>query len=307
MVSFCCTFIVGAVLFFSGSTKVIDLGKFARHLSRYRLMPGYLILPAALLFTGLEQGLGMALMLHAWPQWLVPLSLLLFLGFGGLTLWGIRSGRVEDCGCYGGVFAISPMQSIVLDGLYALILLLAVLVPGAEYDTGPWKIFLSAGMMVAGAGLSLKSAHEPLIDLSYLKKGKQWKDKWLKHSQPPFSSGTHFVVFLDRECIFCKRWVPLLNVIHAQPELPMVSGIMSLSAPSLADFKKAHMIRFPIARMDKFLAVTMTQSFPTAILIENGVIVEKWEGEMPEAYLAYVKQFFESIRPQSDKKAVFSG
>lgn len=307
MVAFCCTLIVGVVVLFSGLTKVIDSGKFVRHVFQYRLIPTSLLFFASMLFISIEAGLGMALMLHMWPQWLVPLSILLFIGFAALTIWGTRSGRIEDCGCYGGLLAVSPKQSVMLDGIYSLILLLVFLFPVRGYETGIWKIVLSAIVMLLALGVSLKSVHEPLVEFSRLKKGRLWKATWLTDKRDDMSAGTHFVVFLDRECIFCKRWVPFLNVINVEPELPKVSGVMSLSTQSLKEFKKEHMIRFPIARMDRFLAATMTSAFPTAVLIENGRIVEKWVGEMPEKYLESVKQFFKSIGTGREKESVFSG
>lgn len=306
MISCFCTFIIGAVLIFSGFTKVIDSGKFIRHVLDYRLISPSILVPASMLFIGLETGLGTALVLHVWPQWIIPLTMILFIFMAFLTFWGAGSGRIKDCGCYGGLLAVSPNQSIVLDGIYFLILIPAFLLPVQDYNTGIWKIILSAAMSLLALAVSFKSIHEPLMDFSRLKTGRQWKTKWLSDNKS-MSSGSHFVVFMDRECIFCKRWVPLLNVINVQPELPEVRGVMSLSAASLEDFMKEHMIRFPISRMDRFLAATMTSEFPTAVLIENGSIKEKWVGEIPENYLRYIKQFFQSIPKEKEKTSVFTG
>jgi len=307
MIAFCCTFIVGVVLLFSGFVKAIDSGAFVGHVVQYRLIPPPLVLMACLAFIGLESALGTALMLHVWPQWLVPISILLFSGFAALTLWGAKSGRVEDCGCYGGLLALSPNQSAMLDAAYVLILAVAWMFAVQDYRTGAWKLILTAMVLGVSIAVSIKSLQGALIDFSRLKKGRHWKAKWLQNSPNDLSNGSHFVVFLDKECSWCKRWVPLLNVINVQPELPRVTGVMSLNDQEVEAFKNEHLIRFPIAYMDKFLTATMTSAFPTAVLIEDSQINEKWTGEMPKAYLDSIKQFYESIWPQTENKAIFSG
>ena len=307
MISFCCTFFVGSVLLFSGLIKTIDAGSFAGHVARYRLIPVPFVLMASFAFIGLESALGMAMILHVLPQYLVPVSMVLFTGFAALTLWGTRSGRIEDCGCYGGLVALTPNQSALLDMAYVAVLTVAWLFPAENYQTSAWKFVIIAIVLAGSVAVSRKSLGGPLVDLSRLKKDKRWQEKWLKASQNDLTQGSHFIVFLDRACSFCKRWVPLLNVINVQPELPTVTGIMSLTDPEVKAFKKEHLIRFPIAHMDKLLVKTMTHAFPTAVLIENSRIKEKWTGEMPQTYLDSIKQFYESILPKPGKEAVFKG
>lgn len=307
MITYCSTFIVGAVLLFSGFVKTIDSGTFVGHVVQYRLIPPPLVLMACLAFIGLESALGAALVLHVWPQWLVPISILLFIGFAALTLWGAKSGRVEDCGCYGGLLALSPKQSALLDAAYVVILAAAWLFAVQNYQTGLWKLILTAMVPVVSIVVSRKSLNGALFDFSRLKKGRHWRTKWLKNSPNDLSNGSHFVVFLDKECSYCKRWMPLLNVINVQSELPRVTGIMSLNDREVEAFKNEHLIRFPITHMDKYLTATMTSAFPTAVLIENGQITEKWAGEMPKAYLDNIKKFYESIWPKTEKEATFNG
>jgi hypothetical protein len=307
MIAFYCTFIVGVVLLFSGFVKTIDSGRFAGHVVRYRLIPRPLVRMACLAFICLESALGAALVLHVWPQWIVSISIVLFSGFAALTLWGAKSGRVEDCGCYGGLLALSPHQSALLDAAYVFILAAAWLFPAHNYRTGAWKFILTAMVLMVSFAVSTRSLKGALFDFSRLKKGRRWRTKWLKDSLNDLSKGSHFAVFLDKECSFCKRWVPFLNVINVQPELPRVTGIMSLNDREVEAFKNEHLIRFPIAHMDKYLTATMTGAFPTAVLIENSQITEKWVGEMPKSYLDSIKLFYESIWTQTDKKLNFSG
>src|SRR5437660_8392594 len=99
--------IVGAVFLVTGMLKAVDSGAFVTQVFRYQLLPPRLVFPAALLFVGLECGLGVALIVGL-SAWALPLTMATLAAFSGLTLWGAKSGRVEDCGCYGGLVLISP-------------------------------------------------------------------------------------------------------------------------------------------------------------------------------------------------------
>ena len=60
---------------------------------------------------------GAALIAQVSP-WLYPLAAAVLVVFLVLTAWGVRSGRIEDCGCYGGLLMVTPAQSMTLDALY---------------------------------------------------------------------------------------------------------------------------------------------------------------------------------------------
>lgn len=306
MIAPVCTFIIGSVLLFSGLVKTVDSRSFVRHVVRYNIIPPRILVRTCYAFIGLESAFGTAMILHMLPQWLVPVSMILFILFAGVTLWGTRTGRVEDCGCYGGLLALSPNQSALLDGAYVLILLPAWAYPIQNHQTAGWKYILPALVFILSIAVARKSLEKKLVEFSRLKKGRRWKNGWLKNSTKRPAKGPWFVVFLNKDCSWCKRWVPLLNVINVQPELPMVTGVMSLNGKGVDAFKKEHLIRFPIAYMDKYLMATMTTAFPTAVLVEDGTITEKWAGEMPKAYLNSIKQFYDGILRNTEKKP-FSG
>ena len=120
--------------------------------------------------------------------------------------------------------------------------------------------------------------------------------------------GSHFVVFLSRDCPYCKRWVPLLNVIEVQPDLPSVVAVMSLQGDELQGFLREHLIAFPVTHMPQSLVSLMVNAYPTAALLENGLIKEKWIGELPQSYMDRVRGFFEAITvPVKRPRGGFAG
>jgi hypothetical protein len=308
MVSYLCAAAVGVVFLATGTLKLLDAYSFLKHVDQYRLIPPRLVGLAAVLFIGLELALGAALLLGISGP-LLPGAMLLFVFFAALTIWGTSTGRVEDCGCYGGYLLLTPWQSVALDGGYLILLSLSwYLRPAADSAIGPlWKWAIFFAVLVAGAGFSIRSARKPLFRFRFLKEGKAWNPGWLKNSPRDLGSGSHFLVFLSKDCPHCKRWVPLLNVLEVQPDLPGVMGIMSLNDAQRQQFLSEHMIRFPIIRMHKGLLSLLARAVPTAVLLENGIIARHWEGEMPESYLERIRGFFGAIQTRKTESPVFSG
>lgn len=308
MVAIFCTFIVGSVFLVTGVVKALSSKSFIELIFKYSLLPSQFVIPTAITFIGLECALGVALILHEFPQWLVPGTIILILCLSASTAWATSTNRTEDCGCYGGLLVITPKQSILLNLGYILLLGWAWLNPVADYHTQTWQWVLVLMALVAGSISSWKSQEKPLVDFSRLKPGNRWHPRWLKDSPQDLQQGSHFVVFLGKDCPYCKQWVPLLNVMSTQKDLPNVIGILALSHEEIEAFKAEHLVRFPIAQMDNLLFGYMVDSYPTAVLIEDGVISNKWLGEIPKQFFDRIKQFYESVVFGSKSKARhFSG
>ena len=288
--------LVGVVFLVTGGLKTLDSAPFARQVARFRLLPPSWTRPAALLLIAFECALGVALVTSISPL-VYPLAAAVLLVFLLLTAWGVRSRRIEDCGCYGGLLMMTPAQSIALDVLYLALVAVAWLFAPAAAAIAPWKGALVVVAALAALAASIHSQRRPLADLALLRVGRHWRRSWLKHYGRDVTRGSHFVVFLSRDCPYCKRWVPLLNVIEVQPDLPSVVAVMSLEGDELRAFLDAHLIKFPVAHMPQSLVSLMAHAYPTAALIEDGRVMQKWVGEMPNDYLQRVREFFEAIAP----------
>lgn len=306
--SYLCGAAVGLVLLVTAILKLLDAGSFVKHVVQYDIIPLRWAVLASGCFIGFELGLGTALLLGI-SGFVLPGTMLLFVFFVALTIWGTSSGRVEDCGCYGGYLLLTPWQSVALDGGYLLLLALSwYLRPAAATAVAPlWKWAVALTMVPAGTALSIRSLPKPWFRFRFLKEGKPWNPGWIKNSPRDLRTGSHFLVFLSKDCPHCKRWVPLLNVLEVQPDLPGVLGIMPLNDAQRQQFLSEHMIRFPIVRMHQGRMSLFAKAVPTAVLLENGVITRHWEGEMPESYLQRIRGFFEAIHTGKAATAVFGG
>ncbi len=308
MIAYIATIIVGAVFFVTGIIKALSSEKFIEQIFRYDALPQKIVPSTAILFIGLECALGTGLMLHAFPQWLVPGTIALLIGLSMLTIWSTSSGRTEDCGCYGGLLIVTPKQSVLLNLGYISLLGLAWFYPASVHKTELWQWIPALVALVVGSIASWKSQEKPIVDFSRLKAEKRWQQRWLKNSPHDLQTGSHFVVFLGKDCPYCKQWVPLMNVMNTQQDLPNVTSIMSITEEEIAAFKAEHLVRFPVAQMNKLLFGYMVDAVPTAVLIEDGIISNKWEGEMPKEFFERIKQFYETVVFESKPKTSrFSG
>lgn len=300
--------LVGLVFLVTGALKALDSARFRDQILRYRVLPYTWVQPAGVLFIAFECTLGAALMLGV-SVWLLPLAALVLVGFAALTAWGTASGRVEDCGCYGGLVMLTPAQSVALDGVYVALLAAAWwLAPADPIAPGLWQWTIVAAVLLAAIVAAWRSLQKPLVDLALLRVGRAFRRRWLKHYARDVTQGSHFVVFLSRECPYCKRWVPLLNVIEVQPDLPSVVAVMSLEGEELRGFLSEHLITFPVTHMPQSLVSLMVNAYPTAALLENGRVREKWIGELPQSYVDRVRGFFDAIKvPVTQPRGGFAG
>lgn len=308
MIAYLATLIVGLVFLVTGIVKALSSKKFIEHIAQYGLFNPQLIVPVAITFIGLECALGAGLILHEFSKWTVPGTAILLVLLSIITFWSTATGKTEDCGCYAGIAIITPLQSIILNLGYISLMGLAFYFPAANHETATWQWIVASVFFLFGLVSAQQSQFTPLVDFSYLKEGKKWQKSWLKNLDQDLQKGNYFLVFLGAECSYCKRWVPLLNIMNANPELPKVLGIMNLNESEIEAFKAKHLVHFPIVSMNKRLFNYMVDRVPTAVLIKDGQIDNISQGEMPQEYLKEIERFYAAFKRKESKKSVrFAG
>lgn len=284
--------LVGAVLTFAGIAKALEPEHFVGHLGNLRLLPKRLLRPAAVAVVVLQAGLGAALLLRLWPAALLPSAGGMLLALAVLGYWSTATGRTADCGCYNGLLTFSPLQSLLLDAGYAALLGFSWWwgIPAAE----PWGWRGAAALLAAlGAGglafglLRYSARHKkPFFQLSPMRAGRRWRADWLPAGATfPAGEGETLVVFLGAACPHCQKWMKVLNTLHALPDLPSVQGVVTLPDPELEDYRARVGARFPLVAISPWVAARLSRNTtPTAVLVQDGVIREKWVGSMPKTF-----------------------
>lgn len=294
--------LIGIIFVLTGVAKVIEPWKFFQHISKLRLLPNFQsIRLAALIFTALECALGLALILGVFPSGIISFSIILLIILTFLTYWGTSTGRTEDCGCYNGWLNVTPIQSIILNLVYIALLVFAVFHENKQ-PTVMWQWLVVLATLVSSGALASGSleyywrSSRPYLDLTPLRANKAWRAEWLGDESDAelfmSGSGSKLVVFLGMKCPACKNWLNVLNVVHYREDLPFVIGTIALtSIEEGQDFVDNNGLNYPIVPIEQKQQDKLGISgVPTAVLIENGVIKEKWVGTMPEYFIERIRQ-----------------
>lgn len=310
------TGVVGAVFLITGIAKALSSRQFTEHLFELALLPPEIMVYLAFAFVGIECGLGLALILHVFPQYVVPAAMLLIMSLSALTFWANQTGRTDSCGCYGGLALVTPQQSLMLNAVYVMLLGSALYLPIDNYETARWKVAASICLACINAGLAFRSEEKPIINLSALQPGRRWQRHWLSPrsgmeefvlEDSTLQQGSYFVVFLGRDCPYCKQWISTLNILDAQTHRPPVIGVMALAPTEIAQFKQQFQVHFSIVSMSRLLFGFLAEGVPTAVLIKDGTIETVEMGKMPSAYEQEIQQFYRVVRsPKAKANAFFA-
>jgi len=278
------TFLIGAVFLTSGAIKTFYSQPFIIHVQQFKLFSPKLGSLLAILFIQIECGLGIGLMMHVYPEYLVPFSISLLVLFTTLTIWGVKSKRVIDCGCFGNMIKLSVPQSLISNLLFATVLLLTWFYPVKGYYTDFWKTGVMIITIFLSSVLSKNSIQSPLLNFSYLKKGKSWNPDWLPELKNQITQECCLIVFLKTGCSVCKEWLPLLDQLHSRPEAPDIIGIVS-GISETEKFDKAFQVKFPVYAIKPELFGKLVFQTPSVFLQSQGIIINGWFKNFPEEYL----------------------
>jgi len=288
--------LVGATFLWTGALKAIAPHVFRKHLESLGWIPrtwmSYVV-PAA---AGLETAWGMVLILGILPAVALPLTALLLAAFTGVSWWGVKSGHTTDCGCYGGYVVPSIVQSVMLNGLFIALVLVARVAGEPAGPVAAWKIILTvlvgiASTILAASALQhLTKTGHMLIKTTPLKLGRRWSKRW--GTDIPEDGRDMLISYLGPSCPYCKKWVRVLNVMHKSPGLPGVIGIIAESQDGVETFVQNSGIHFPVVTVPQTLMSRLVWGVPTTVLVSSGVIETKWSGTMPAEFFTRFKEAF---------------
>ncbi len=289
--------IVGSIFLLTGIAKVIEPWKFTQHITKLNLVNSQLIIPVSLTFSAIESALGIALILGVFLNLIIPVSILLLWVLSMLTYWSTSTGKTEDCGCYNGWLEITPTQSLILNTIYIFLLIFAEFF-GKYQPTVLWQwlvvliTFITSYTLAAGSLEYMQENGRPYIDFTPLQQNRVWQIEWLGEDSKSLMSGSVIVVFMSPECSQCKHWLGVLKLVQWQDNLPAIVGLIDTeNIQAGQDFVDRYFLNFPVVAVDKRLYRKLKiEVVPTAVILENGVIQEKWIGLMPMWFINKINQ-----------------
>lgn len=205
------------------------------------------------------------------------LGVLLFLGEAGasrpafllagllslLSLEAFFSGRISRCGCYGP--RVSQKVAWGLDAALLTALLIADQ-PMAWPAPMPLAAAVVAGLGAVGLAL-WTSRHGRWLPQPVLRAGRRLPDFL------PAGGGRRLILFVSPACPLCAAWKTLVAARSQLGNFPPVALVSSSEDETDETWPVTVVER---ARMERMVAM-----LPTAILVEDGVILKKWAGLPP--------------------------
>jgi uncharacterized membrane protein YphA (DoxX/SURF4 family) len=102
VVSFLFRLLLGSIFVYAGVVKGMDPSGFAQAIYNYRILPGWMIHPMAILLPAVEVLVGLSLLLGVWVPGGSLLASSLLSAFAVALGLNLIRGLDIDCGCFGG-------------------------------------------------------------------------------------------------------------------------------------------------------------------------------------------------------------
>ena len=281
------SFLIGAVFVFSALSKIPSLEQFGWTVVETTFLNWTAAEWAARLLIGLELFLGLLFIAHFRLRRLaIPLSLLVLILFTVYLLLVIgRQGNGGNCGCFGEVIAMTPLQS-VWKNLILIVLIVVLHRFTLEWDFRFSRYIVPATLLLCFAlpiGLNPPESiyiydkqpdlNEP-IPLSILYHSE-------KNTAPTeeLRKGKHIITFMSLTCEYCRKAAKRIRIMKAEyPELPFYAVLNGDSSRLAEFFTDTRMTNVPynlFIGAEEFATMNGGYSFPTIKWVKDTTLVRE--------------------------------
>jgi len=274
---------VGTVFLVSAVSKLFPIEPFEVLLVNLGVANWLLVPFMARIIISFELFLGLCIVFNLWFKnkiyYLTQATLIIFSVYLVFVL--VTKGNTNDCGCFGNLISLTPIQSLFKN---LLLILALIFIKRNYYHTGlRWVMLvfialsLSFVFLINRVGIQnaqAKALNEK-VDFSGL------PNLYGTHHKVNFQEGKKIVVFLSVTCIHCKNAAYRLATLnHNKKTSNLYLVIASLKEKNIQPFLTTTKLTYPFIWMnnDDFFHYS-GGSLPAFVYLENGVIKKKWTGE----------------------------
>jgi uncharacterized membrane protein YphA (DoxX/SURF4 family) len=290
--------VIGAVFIASGLIKALDDRAFMITALSSFGVPGQ-IYPVLAVVAPIELMAGIALVLGFSPKLNTRLVMILLLLFSAGLLVALRTGNVQDCGCFGSYVPMRPTSALIRN-------LLLMAGTGLVYvvhcrEATRWKTWQVAILLMAaclGGAAAGWSRYEPFLDQSILRTGRDFPIWGFKGPKPSIDKGEAIVVFFHPKCSHCWNAAANLKAYLGRETRPII-GITTADDQAIDEFRKKLDLPLPVYQVTKDYDRKAVFDYPTFLLLKDQKIQFKVEKEVPS-----MRTLEEQILPSlADKKS----
>ncbi len=280
--------LAGAFLLVGGFSKAADIAFSGAQIERFGILSDVQSQWAAGGLAIVETGLGAALLAGYCSTAAGWLGLVLL---AGLPLAALRLGAgkgIKDCGCYGKLLLLTPLQSVCLNALVSGLLLAWLLhEPGAASSAGTVQLLVVLAIMLAAGVLARHTAFNGgLLLFSAFRPGRRWPADVVAKAGliiPPLDPNHEdaIVVFATQTCGQCQAWLRVLDRLAKIPgELPVL-GVIAAGEIPLEDFRRSLQLTIPLVAIAPSSLLDLWSRLPAAVLVRDGRVAACWRTRLP--------------------------
>ena len=263
--------------------KAGDPGLFADQITAHRVTPESWSLPLAYFFVGLELVTAAAFVAFIWPRVVFAGTILLMLGFIGVTAWAWAHGNAEGCGCFGRLVDRGPREVIIEDALVVLTSAVAFLLLRG-FRMRPWQWAVGVPLVAVALLLTVFGTVLPLDEAVVgIRPGTDLSDMALDGSRIPVDEGWLLLAIVGPECPACDEGIDSLKEVATNEAGPLVLAAFPGTRGEAQSWRMKRLPNFPVATSARLALRQYYRRLPTVFLLEDGIVRRAWWGRIPTA------------------------
>ena len=276
---------VGLVFIISGLAKLFPIEPFEIIFVDLGIS-NWLIAPfIARFIIALEIFLGLCIIFDIWIKDIIYKVTLGFLAvfMAYLIYLLILKGNAVDCGCFGSLIAMTPLESLIK----SIVLVLLLLVIKKRYHTYGlvWKLIplLFLGMAFSSTFLLNRVGLQNVqgIELNEAVDYSGFPTLYKTDKKVDFTKGKKILVYLSVSCSHCESAAHKLTYLKKQYEINnLIIAIGSREEKNIESFLNKTKLDYPIIWFndDHFFKYSGGK-LPAIVYLEEGTLKKKWTGE----------------------------
>lgn len=246
----------------------------------------------ARLFIGMEFFLGMLLVLNiALRKITVKFAIALLVVFSVYLVYKISTeGNTGNCGCFGELVVMSPLQGILKNLFLLVCFIVLYLISGKDYWNTKWKLIVSPVLLIGSMCLGFfiypvnptfsstldkeKVNYKLPLELMYL-------PSKIEKPKIDLTKGKHIIAFMSLSCPHCRIAGKKLAIIHKKnPSIPIYLSLNGDKKLEKAFFEDTHTQNIPhnlfLGPLDWIKVAGF--SLPVIMYVDNSIVKKKFNG-----------------------------
>ena len=276
--------LLGLVFIASAILKIVGMDQFEIYVYSYHffsLNTSFLVARVAIIVE-LVFGIGLVSnTLHKFYWWG---SMLMLLGYSLLLCYALHLGRTDNCHCFGDFLQFDPKQSLIKNGVLALLFL--PLYWMEERETPFRWLILCVAVIVSSVAVFLVSPPDNFTSAYTAEQNLQPElfDEML--DEPPLDSlnlrdGKQVVCFFTTGCEFCQMAAHKLSLMQGYYGFPAgrITYVFVGKGEGIeAFYEKSESAQYRNVLYPDAVSVikAINGAFPTIVLIDNGEFVHEY-------------------------------